>query len=576
MRRLLVIGLWLLALILLLLIINYRRIVDTFSSAENGLFSLRAGIEHLVTQPKTAQRDFARADTFFAGSSTNLKKIDPVTKTVFSLPVARNKLALLKAGHTAADSGQILAKLLEDPPPAAAGDLAQTIGAATSWLNHWQSTNQDNLSQLLLNLKSLASLNEQTHQLPESISSLAQKGESLLAILRQSPDLFGSRGDRRYMIIFQNNTELRPTGGFIGSYATLTFKQDGGASFNFGPNIYHAITNQTTWQKLPVPYPILDDQQYGLRVYEANWNPDFPTSAQLLQKFYESIHGVPAQGVIAVDTSLITDLLDITGPLDFPQYNTTLTADNFLETVQYKVEKEYFEDATNVAENNPKKILSDLLPVLFQKIGQLDWSGKQRIYQLLGDAVSRRSIQIYSSNSAVETELVKLGIAGEMKQSSSDYLHINNANVGGFKSSLNVTQQVDLTQRVVGNRIQNTLTITRTHNGDGQWPDADNRNFMRLYLPLGSQIVSTTGAFEQYSVAEENGHTCLAGWFTTPVANKKKAVIVYLLPESIDKRSYSLTWQRQGGDLPTNYTVDSPLLGRFTGELTTDQVLTRR
>ena len=527
----------------------------------------------MITQPKTAQRDFARAENYFTNSSASLKQIDAITKTVFTLPVARNKISLLKVGHTAAGSGQILARLLEDPPPTAQGDFAQTIGATTSWLNRWQSSNQDNLSQLLLNLKAMAKLNEQTHQLPGSVTELAQHGESLLNILKQSPDLFGSRGDRRYMIIFQNNTELRPTGGFIGSYATLAFKQDGSASFSFGPNIYHAITNQSTWQKLPVPYPILDDQQYGLRVYEANWNPDFPTSAQLLLKFYESIHSVPAQGVIAIDTSLITDLLAITGPLEFPQYGTTLTADNFLTTVQYKVEKEYFEDAANVAENNPKKILSDLLPVLFKKVGELDWPNKQKIYQLLSEAVTRRSIQIYSSNEATQNELLKLGIAGEMKQTNSDYLHLNNANVGGFKSSLNVTQEVKLTQRVIGQRIQNTLTITRTHTGNGQWPDADNRNYLRIYLPLGTEIVSTDGAFEQVASTEENGHLCLAGWFTTPVANKKKADIVYLLPTSIDKHSYSLTWQRQAGEKPTSYTIDSPLLGKQSGLLETDQVL---
>jgi hypothetical protein len=565
----------LLLLMLVLYIYNYRSIVGAWSNAQNGQLSLESGIKNVLSQPKTAQRDFIRAEGFFTASATSLKKLDLLSKAIFTLPTARNQLALLKLGHSAASSGEIIARLLEDPPPKAAGDFAQTIGSATSWLNSWQTKNQDNLAQLLVNLRSMESVSQQT-SLKDTLPQLTRNGQSLLEILRQSPDLFGSRGDRRYMIIFQNNTELRPTGGFIGSYATLLFRTDGTAAFIFGPNIYHATPDLTTWQPITPPHPVINDTAYGLTLREANWDADFPTTSELLLKFYESIHGASAQGVIALDTSLITDILGVTGPVEFPAYNTTLTADNFLEVVQYKVEREYFQSAANVKENEPKKILADFIPVLFGRLSTLDQTKKAELLTTLGRAFKRKTIQIYSQNKQVEQALADLDVDGRLKASPSDYLYINNANIAGWKSSLNVKQEIELTQIIRGQHIQNTLRITRTHTGDGQWPDGDNRNYMRLYVPRGSTLIKASGGFEEARVYEEHNRTVIAGWYNTPAADKQQAEIVYQLPSEIKKSGYSLLLQRQPGDRPSTYRLKSPLLGTSTFDLDYDTNITHK
>lgn len=570
-----------------LLLLNQNRLSTAWYSSRHGLVKLEQGTSNLLAKPRLARDAFRSASRDFDAAVSSLKKMDRATKSLFLLPAARDSLFIMNVGEEAAGVGESLTKLLSSAPPKLTSDFVTTIDQTMKWLAAWTKQNRGELNDLGIHLDRLnqavkevnaaflpAAYRGSFNQWQSTLPRLADNYGTVREILNQTNDLTGQNGARRYMIIFQNNTELRPTGGFIGSYASLELNGSQPANFWFMTNIWHADP-QGNWTPIAAPYPLSDFVPIQ-EVFDANWDPDFPRSAQLLLRFYQAIHGQSAQGVIAIDTSLLTDLLEITGPIPFPQYNTTLDADNFLETVQYKVEKEYFDNVANKKENQPKKILADFIPVLFARLSKLSPAEQQKLAELIGRAAARRTIQIYSDNKTVETQLVKLGLAGELKSTTSDYIHLNNANIGGGKSSLNIKQAVTLNQRVIGSTIENTLTITRTHTGNGQWPDKDNNNYLRLYVPLGSNLTKTDGSLETVKVTEENGRTVIGGWFRTPVAEKHVASIVYTLPPAISVKDYSLLWQRQSGENPTAVMVDSSLLGQRSFDLETDQTLTQK
>ena len=65
-------------------------------------------------------------------------------------------------------------------------------------------------------------------------------------------------------------------------------------------------------------------------MHDANWFPNFPTSAEKVSWFYEKTGGRTVDGVIAITPELLRDLLAITGPIDMPEYDKTINADNFI------------------------------------------------------------------------------------------------------------------------------------------------------------------------------------------------------------------------------------------------------
>ena len=565
---------------------NHKTLSTAFAAASNGVTSLFAGMTNVLTRPDIAAASFSASNQSFMDTATQLRELNSVSKALFVFPTARDGLAILQVGHHASLAGEAFARVLADQPelPAptsvesAASNAAERV--LTIAANHGPDI-ADALSHLsamqdaasTINSKGLPSgISQQVARWQSALPTMLARGQAAASLLTETPDLFGLNGERRYVILFQNNTELRPTGGFIGTYAVMTFNKGKVTDFTVQTNIYkadHAFANRTP---ITPPYPISEATTvWGMR--DANWAVDFRESAKQVLDFHQGIYGKPAHGVIALDTSVVLDLLRLTGPIAFPEYNTTLDADNFIDVVQYKVEKEYFQNEENKQTNEPKTIIADFIPKLFAAVTTLPDDKKQTLPTVLWNAVERKSVQAYSINQKAEQSFIDLGIDGRVKDASSDYLYINNANIGGGKSSKNMVQETAMKQQFVGGRIENILTITRTHRGTGQWPDGDNSNYMRILVPKGSELMSTDGAFELHNVGEEAGKTVIEGWFTTPVASKKNATIRYRLPTEIARDNYSLFIQRQPGENVTSYTFDSPFLKTRTWELRTDSAI---
>lgn len=565
---------------------NHKTLSTAFAAASNGVSSLFAGMTTVFTRPDIAAASFSASNQSFMDTATQLRELSSVSKALFVFPTARDGLAILQVGHHASLAGEAFARALADQPelPAptsvesAASNAAERV--LTIAANHGPDI-ADALSHLsamqdaaaTINSKGLPSgIGQQVARWQTALPTMLTRGQAAASLLTETPDLFGLQGERRYVILFQNNTELRPTGGFIGTYAVMTFNGGKVTDFMVQTNIYkadHAFANRTP---ITPPYPISEATTvWGMR--DANWAVDFRESAKQVLDFHQGIYGKPAHGVIALDTSVVLDLLRLTGPIAFPKYNTTLDADNFIDVVQYKVEKEYFQNEENKQTNEPKTIIADFIPKLFAAVSALPDDKKQGMTTVLWNAVERKSVQAYSINQKAEQAFIDLGIDGRVKDANSDYLYINNANIGGGKSSKNMVQETAIKQQFVGGRIENILTITRTHRGTGQWPDGDNSNYMRILVPKGSELMSTDGAFELHTVGEEAGKTVIEGWFTTPVASKKNATIRYRLPTEITRDNYALFIQRQPGENVTSYTFDSPFLKTRMWELRTDSVI---
>lgn len=313
-------------------------------------------------------------------------------------------------------------------------------------------------------------------------------GETL-ALKDPIENFFGKNGPQKFLFLFSNNQEMRATGGFIGSYARMDMS-DGHVSEFFIDGIYNPDGQLD--DKIVPPLPI-QKISAAWSLHDSNWWPDFPVSARKAMDFYERTGGPSVDGVVMVTPTVVEKLLNLTGPLEMEEYGVTLTAENFVELTQYKVEEDYDEE-----ENRPKKILSDMMPQLIEKLTN-DITAKKALalMNIMTESLDERHVMFYMKDQHLQAIIEEHGWGGRIIDTQYDYLSVINSNINGFKTDGVIDETIDH-EVAIGRdgRILDTVTITREHTGGytgRAWWDTVNSNYMRVYVPEGSQLIDVEG-----------------------------------------------------------------------------------
>lgn len=305
--------------------------------------------------------------------------------------------------------------------------------------------------------------------------------------------------DGKYLVLFQNNAEIRSSGGFIGSFATVDVGNFQIKNLNFNTNIHALDRSFTDKYYVEPPTPMaefLKGQSWTLR--DSNYDASFDEAAKDILYFYQAETGDNVDGIIALNTNVLIDLLKITGPITMDQYGITVTATNFYDAAAYQIEKNYFQNPENWVINEPKTFLKDLYPEIMHRA----FAKKIELAKLLKRELEQKEIIFYFRDAAKEQIAVSHNWAGkiptnqELKDSfetsgNVDYLYINSNSYSGDKSSIKMKESIDY--QVVKNEQGNlvaTLKITRTHTGSYVWPDGPNDTWIRAFAPAGSLLLS--------------------------------------------------------------------------------------
>lgn len=391
--------------------------------------------------------------------------------------------------------------------------------------------------------------------------------------------MLGHKGAKRYLVLFENNRELRPTGGFMGTYALVDI--DSGRIKNIkieGP--YNLDGN--LMEKIIAPEP-LRLIQVKLFLRDANWFLDFPMSAKKVMSMYEKSGGPTVDGVFTVTGNVMEALLAVTGNIEMPDYDTTVNADNFFEKTQYEVEIDYDKEI-----NEPKKFLADLFPVFIDRLANLDKAKWLETANVMYKMLDQKDIMMYFNDERLENFVKEFNWTGEIKNPSKDYLSTVVTNIGGGKTD-NVIDQKILHEAEVAEdgTVIDTITVTRIHNGDpdNMWTNVKNMAYMRFYVPLGSELLEAKGFDKEFwgvlrpleegsdpdplisniesnmkvnnengiRIMEEGGKTVFGNWIGVECGQAKTMVIKYKLPFKVKNSgqnvatSYGMFFQKQPG-----------------------------
>lgn len=327
----------------------------------------------------------------------------------------------------------------------------------------------------------------------EEVRGLLETAQTSLrdiqAIQNLMLSVLGDAQARRYLLVFQNPSELRPTGGFMGSFADVIVDRGEMRSVTVPGGGPYDLRSQLKARVAP-PEPMrLIASRWEFQ--DANWFPDFPAAAQKIRWFWSQSGQPTIDGVVAVNADMVVRLLEITGPIDMPEYGKTITAENFMLEAQKAVELEYDRE-----ENKPKKFIGDLMPLI---LGRLKHGGRDTwlaVMRVAVESLERKDIQIALFDPNEQEVVERFGWSGSFKPSPGDALAVVDTNIAGQKSDAVIDEHVLLDSQIAGDgSIVNTVTITRTHNGEkGElFRGVNNVTYLRVYVPEGSELISAEG-----------------------------------------------------------------------------------
>ena len=381
------------------------------------------------------------------------------------------------------------------------------------------------------------------------------------------PELLGKNQRKTYLVLFQNNMELRPTGGFIGSFGLLTF--DGGRMTDLTVNDVYSADGQLRGHVEP-PIPIkahLNEANWWLR--DSNWDPDFPTSAKRAEWFLDKEIGAQVDGVFGIDLKTVLEILKVTGPIFLADYNLDITSANLYEKTQSEAQDESFPGSHQKA-----SFLTGLSRNLIAEVEKL--GEKQKLLVLISffKDFEERHIQAFLHDDPTQRAISSLGWSGEVSEPScgpncyADLIGLTEANFGVNKANYFITRDVDLVVNLDQAAVTRRLTLNLKNSANPALGQSGTYGvYIRAFIPKGSipiGIKAITGETEESlpaDVVEVHGRQEMGSFVQVYGGQSKK--IEFSWATKIDPdfvaSSYGLYIRKQAGvsDDPWRVTIDS-------------------
>lgn len=438
--------------------------------------------------------------------------------------------------------------------------------------------------------------------LPWRVRTLLEKGDEWLPVgqdfTRLSlalPELMGYEGPRRYLILAQNQDELRPTGGFISGAGYLELEDGEVLALDFADaNLIDAweepgkIGGSLLKPYATPPMPLRDFMLLDLFLFrDANFWPDFAVSGQKAMDLYAYGRDVPPlDGVIGINQEFLKLLLQGMGPLSVPETGETINSKNIIKSLQ-----EAWTLQDGVAER--KAFLGPFAAAILQRVGGgLGDIDPLNLLRNTNQALNQKDLQIFVRDPQTAALLAANNWDGRLPApSSGDVLLVVDTNVGYNKANFLVDRAVDYQVQLADTGMNEArLTVRHNHNGEANdepcWQGtlqeyADGApylaltdkcywNYLRVYAPAGSELISGPerlipgqtwyGGYDWQkgteTLLELPGYTTFTSWMLLPRGEEISSEFRYNLPDSIIQREdgasiYTLQLVKQAGTRPT-------------------------
>ncbi len=335
-----------------------------------------------------------------------------------------------------------------------------------------------------------------------------------LSLSQSIPKILGAsaEGPKTYMLVVQNEDELRPTGGFIGVVGSFVVKDGLPMGFTFKDS--YAFDD---WTK-PYPEAPWQLEQYmnipALVLRDANWYTNFPVAASWIEYLYAYSDNHTVDGVIAIDQQSLVYILQAIGPITVKGASEPVTSANIIQFMRDA-------KAPPASAKNPNQWMyehrKDFVAPLANSIVEKLLSGQDIVWEKLVRtmirALNERHILLQFDDPLVTSFIAKYDWGGEVKPGAGDFLMAVDTNVGVNKANAGVESKlaysVDLTdlENPIGslvvfhkNNASSAASCSKYGSGDNLMHpyyaiDRCYWNYLRIYVPAGSRLQDSSPHF---------------------------------------------------------------------------------
>lgn len=386
------------------------------------------------------------------------------------------------------------------------------------------------------------------------------------------PKLFESMNGR-ILILFQNNYELRPSGGFMGSYALINIKK--GVVSDYQIQDIYEPDGQIVGHieaKLPIQQAFKTGEW---RLHNANWELDFSESANDILWFFKTAGISDIDTVVAINMGIVQKILSIIGevdPLDFPENN--VDQNNFYQITQKYSEEDFFPGSIK-----KKSFLSSLANALIERMSHGNFREKLTLFKLITEQLNDGQILIYSNNPKIAEYVAENNYDGKIKPGKDDYLYIVNSNLGSNKADCCIERKFVQEIRTKDNSLSEKLFISYENKSlppdpqKGKSWGGDYIDYLRIVLPIDSKIESVfvnnkeyllnndqtieslpeISADFSYKTETKDKYQIIGFWVTVALGQKTDAQVNYSRQQTA--KNYKLLINKQPGLYNLHHTI---------------------
>lgn len=391
------------------------------------------------------------------------------------------------------------------------------------------------------------------------LHSLQESMQASRPILELLPLIAGYPEEKTYLFLLQNNTEVRATGGFIGTYGILKIKDGQIVSF-ITDNVYNLDDPAMAYLAIDPPPPFLKyfpptNRHWFLR--DSNWFPSFDESARQAEWFYAHEGGKERlDGVVAITPDVLSSVLAIGGSVIIE--GREFRADNATDELEFQVERGYYQ--RGLPSSKRKEIIGALTAQILERAGNFSFEQWRQLLGALRERMSEKHILVYVNDPRLQDIARTLGVTGDIIQTDGDYVMVIDSNMlsqktdAVMKKEIFYTLSVDEKERVIG-----TVKLTYINTEPPSWKTSTYNDWVRIYVPDESVFLEASGIsknelsglVEPVEQSRDHGKTVFSVFFSVPPQTSRSLEIRYQLPKKIERAmkegAYSLYIQKQSG-----------------------------
>ena len=451
-----------------------------------------------------------------------------------------------------------------------------------------------NLKLALMNLDKIHRLGilwpvyNQISDIKEELRQVSYLFDKLAPLVKLLPVLTGYPQESRFLIIMQNNDELRPSGGFIGVYGLLNIKSGeiGRLETHDSYHLDMPASLSDDWRLEPpeILQKYLKTGKWYLR--DANWSPDWAQSSRRISYVYNGISQATGKeplaftGLIGLTPDLVADLIALVGPIKVRE--ETYTPENFQPLLQYNVEIAYREQ--DISQWDRKNVVGEIMDEIKERLFKLPSGKWLDLLHIVERSIATRDLQIYFSADHWQKLARELGADGELKNPDGDFLMVVDANLAAFKSDAVVNKGIDYQVSEKDGFLEAKLKLSYRHEGGFDWRTTRYQSYTRVYAPLGSEFLSLEeqgGKIADQSAVSDTtlNKEVFAFFLTLEPGHTAEFNLRYRLPDNIYQDwlagDYTLLAQKQAGrrteELRVEFKPESGQALSWTSDFLTDK-----